>query len=204
MIIKNIEQKIKLGLIVSIGSFLTAIIIAGSALYFARDLINQSRKQIYVLDGNVPVLVRQTSMDINREVEYKSHVNLFHLLFFTLPPDDDFMKNNIEKSMYLIDESGLTEYNNLKEKGYYNAILASSASLSIQTDSIQLNLENMTFSFFGTQRIERETSILKRELITTGTIKDVPRSDNNPHGCLITNWKTVLNKDMETITKKRF
>ena len=204
MIIKNIEQKIKLGLIVSIGSFLTAIIIAGSALYFARDLINQSRKQIYVLDGNVPVLVRQTSMDINREVEYKSHVNLFHLLFFTLPPDDDFMKNNIEKSMYLIDESGLTEYNNLKEKGYYNAILASSASLSIQTDSIQLNLENMTFSFFGTQRIERETSILKRELITTGTIKDVPRSDNNPHGSLITNWKTVLNKDLETITKKRF
>ena len=204
MIIKNIEQKIKLGLIVSIGSFLTAIIIAGSALYFARDLINQSRKQIYVLDGNVPVLVRQTSMDINREVEYKSHVNLFHMLFFTLPPDDDFMKNNIEKSMYLIDESGLTEYNNLKEKGYYNAILASSASLSIQTDSILLNLENMTFSFFGTQRIERETSILKRELITTGSIKDVPRSDNNPHGCLITNWKTVLNKDMETITKKRF
>jgi hypothetical protein len=39
MIIKNIEQKIKLGLIVSIGSFLTALIIAGSALYFARDLI---------------------------------------------------------------------------------------------------------------------------------------------------------------------
>jgi conjugative transposon TraK protein len=204
MIIKNIEQKIRLGLIVSIGSFLTAIIIAGSALYFARDLINQSRRQIYVLDGNVPVLVRQTNVEVNREVEYKSHINLFHMLFFTLPPDDDFMKNNIEKSMYMIDESGLTEYNNLKEKGYYNAILASSASLGIQTDSIQLDLENMTFSFFGTQRIERETSILKRALITTGSIKDVPRSDNNPHGCLITNWKTVLNKDLETITKKRF
>jgi conjugative transposon TraK protein len=192
-------------LIVSIGSFLTAIIIAGSALYFARDLINQSRKQIYVLDGNVPVLVRQTMHGCEyREVEYKSLINLFHMLFFTLPPDDDFMKNNIEKSMYLIDESGLTEYNNLKEKGYYNAILASSASLGIQTDSIQLDLGSMTFSFFGTQRIERETSILKRALITTGSIKDVPRSDNNPHGCLITNWKTVLNKDLETITKKRF
>lgn len=204
MIIKNIEQKIRLGLIVSIGSFLTAIIIAGIALFNARDLINQSRRQIYVLDGDVPVLVRQTNVEVNREVEYKSHVNLFHMLFFTLPPDDDFMKNNIEKSMYLIDESGLTEYNNLKEKGYYNAILASSASLSIQTDSIQLDLKKMTFSYFGIQRIERETSILKRELITTGSIQDVPRSDNNPHGCLITNWKTVLNKDLETITKKRF
>lgn len=98
MIIKNIEQKIRLGLIVSIGSFLTSIIIAGIALFNARDLISQSRRQIYVLDGDVPVLVRQTNVEVNREVEYKSHVNLFHMLFFTLPPDDDFMKNNIEKS----------------------------------------------------------------------------------------------------------
>jgi len=157
-----------------------------------------------VLDGNVPVLVRQTDMDINREVEYKSHINLFHLLFFTLPPDDEFIKNNISKSMYLIDQSGLIEYNNLKEKGYYNAVLASSASLSIQTDSVELDLNERQFTFYGTQRIERETSILKRQLITTGKFRDVPRSDNNPHGCLITNWKTVLNKDLESITKSRF
>jgi conjugative transposon TraK protein len=204
MIIKNIEQKIKLTLIVSVGSFLTALLLAGGAFYFAFSLINESRKQIYVLDGNVPVLVRQTDMDVNREVEYKSHINLFHLLFFTLPPDDEFMQHNISKSMYLIDQSGLTEYNNLKEKGYYNAVLASSATLSIQTDSVELDLENQSFAFYGTQRIERETSILKRQLITTGKYKDVPRSDNNPHGCLITNWKTVLNKDLESITKSRF
>lgn len=204
MIIKNIEQKIKLTLIVSIGSFITALIISGGAFYYSYQLIQQSRKQIYVLDGNVPVLVRQTDMDINREVEYKSHINLFHLLFFTLPPDDEFMKNNIAKSMYLIDQSGLIEYNNLKEKGYYNAVLASSATLSIQTDSVELDLNERRFTFYGTQRIERETSILKRKLITTGRYKDVPRSDNNPHGCLITNWKTVLNKDLESITKRRF
>ena len=204
MIIKNIEQKIKLSLIVAIGSFLTALLMAGGAFYYSYQLIQHSRKQIYVLDGNVPVLVRQTEMHVNREVEYKSHVNLFHLLFFTLPPDDEFMQHNISKSMYLIDKSGLMEYNNLKEKGYYNAVLASSATLSIQCDSIHLDLNERQFTFYGTQRIERETSILKRQLITTGRYKDVPRSDNNPHGCLITNWKTVLNKDLESITKSRF
>jgi conjugative transposon TraK protein len=194
----------KLTLIASIGSFVTALAITAGAFYYTFHLIRESRKEIYVLDGNIPVLVRQTNMDVNREVEYRSHINLFHLLFFTLPPDDEFMKNNIAKSMYLIDASGLTEYNNLKEKGYYNAILASSASLSIQTDSIELNLEEQTFAYYGIQRIERETSILKRQLITTGKFQDVPRSDNNPHGCLITNWKTILNKDLETITKNRF
>ena len=140
MIIKNIEQKIKLSLIVSIGSFITALLMATGAFYYSYQLIHQSRKQIYVLDGNVPVLVRQTDMEMNREAEYKSHVNLFHLLFFTLPPDDEFMQHNISKAMYLIDQSGLTEYNNLKEKGYYNAVLASSATLSIQADSIDLDI----------------------------------------------------------------
>ena len=204
MLIRNIEHKIKITLIAAIGSFLTALLISGGAFYYSYKLITQSKKEIYVLDGNIPVLVRQTNMDVNREVEYKSHINIFHLLFFTLPPDDEFIKTNIAKSMYLIDESGLTEYNNLKEKGYYNAILASSASLSIQADSIDIDLDNKQFTYYGTQRIERETSVLKRQLITTGHFKDVGRTENNPHGCLITNWKTILNKDLETITKRQF
>lgn len=204
MIIRNIEQKIKLTLIVSIGAFVTSLLVVGGTLYFSYELINKSRKQINVLDGTVPVMVRQTDVDINREVEYKSHINLFHLLFFTLPPDDEFMQSNISKSMYLIDQSGLTEYNNLKERGYYNAILASSAALSIHTDSIRLDMKEHSFTYYGTQRIERETSILKRQLITTGRFKDVPRSDNNPHGGLITDWKTVLNKDLTLVKKNKF
>lgn len=32
---------------------------------------------------------------------------------------------------------------------------------------------------------------------TTGQLKRVPRTDNNPHGLLITNWRTLLNKDIE-------
>ena len=201
---KNLENKIKLGLIVSIGSFLTAIIIVIIGLNFAINLVKESRRNIYVLDNGVPMLVHQTDQDVNRLVEYKSHVNLFHLLFFTLPPDDEFMKNNIGKAMYLIDKSGAIEYNNLKEKGYYNAILASSAVMSIKTDSIQIDTNKMTFTYYGIQRIERETRILTRELITTGSIKDVLRSDNNPHGCLIINWKTVLNKDISDVQKRTF
>lgn len=204
MLLKNLENKIKLGLIVSIGSFLTAIIIVIIGLNFAIKLVNESRRNIYVLDNGIPMLVHQTDQDVNRLVEYKSHVNLFHSLFFTLPPDDEFMKNNIGKAMYLIDKSGAIEYNNLKEKGYYNAILASSAVMSIKTDSIQVDMDKMTFTYYGIQRIERETRILTRELITTGSIKDVLRSDNNPHGCLITNWKTVLNKDINDVQKRSF
>jgi len=204
MLTRNIENKVKLAFIAAAGSFITAIIITIMILNFSKDLIKDSRKKIYVLDGHVPVLVRQAEVEENRTVEYKSHINLFHMLFFNLPPDDEFIKENLSRAMYLVDESGLTEYNNLKEKGYYNSILASSAVLSVRTDSIQLDQGNKAFKFYGTQRIERKTSILTRQLITEGKYEDVPRTENNPHGCLITNWQTLLNKDIRHRPKSSF
>jgi conjugative transposon TraK protein len=201
--INKIENKIKLAFAISIGSFITSIILSGIVCFFAYSLINEQRKKLYVIDHNVPLLVQQTELGANRQVEMESHVNIFHLLFFTLPPDDAYIKNNLTKAMYLIDETGLAQYNNLKEKGYYNSILASSALLTIQTDSIVVD-QDRHFKYYARQRVERETSILKRQLITEGDLQDVPRTENNPHGLIIKNWKTVVNKDLEHVNKKSF
>lgn len=204
MIIKNLENKLKLAFTVSLLSFAASIIIVISVLAFSFKLVREERQKIYVLDNEVPVLVKQTGIEVNLEVESKSHVNLFHSLFFTLPPDDQFIKHNMEQAMYLIDESGLKQYNNLKEKGFFNTILASSATVTIMPDSIVMDMTNMAFEYYGVQRIERETSILKRQLITTGKLRQVPRTENNPHGLIITEWKTILNKDLEYKAKKNF
>lgn len=202
--INSIEKKFKLSLIVSIGSLFSSLIIVSLVLFYAFDLIQKERKHIYVLDSQTPVLVNQSDMSVTREIEIKSHVNTFHTLFFSLPPDDEFIKNSMNKAMYLVDESGLKQYNNMKEKGFFNQILSSSASISIKTDSIKVDLPNYKFTFFGTQRIERETSILKRAIITEGSLRDVPRTENNPHGLIITDWKTVYNKDLEYKPKRNF
>ncbi|WP_276499843.1 conjugative transposon protein TraK [Pontibacter litorisediminis] len=201
--INNIEKKMKLAFAVSAGSFLASIALAVVVCLFAYRLVSEQRKNIYVLDHNVPVLVRQAEYGTNREVEYKAHVNMFHLLFFTLPPDDAYIQSNISKAMYLIDDTGLAQYNNLKEKGYYNSILASSALLTIKTDSITVD-ENRHFRYYAKQRIERNSSIVTRALVTEGDLQEVPRTDNNPHGLIIKNWKTVLNKDLAYEEKNKF
>lgn len=58
----------------------------------------------------------------------------------------------------------------------------------------------MSFIYYGRQRIERRTSVLMRELVTEGFVKRVPRTENNPHGLLIVNWRTILNKDIDQKT----
>ena len=63
--------------------------------------------KIYVLDGNVPILVQRTSMEETLDVEARSHVEMFHHYFFTLAPDDKYIQYTMEKAMYLVDETGL-------------------------------------------------------------------------------------------------
>ena len=203
-VLKKLENKIKLVLIIT-SLFLTGcVVISLGSLFVARGMVADAHKKIYVLDGTVPILVKQTTMDETFEVEAKSHVEMFHNLFFTLAPDDKYIDYTIMKAMYLIDESGLAQYNALKEKGFYNNIIGTSTICSIFCDSIKLDKQKMAFTYYGRQRIERRTSILMRQLITAGSLRRVPRTENNPHGFIIFGWRTLVNKDLSESQKTNF
>lgn len=201
MLIKSIESKIRLASLVAIGSLLVSILIAAFALISAYKQVLSARQSIYILDHSVPILARQTDMQLNRPAEYRAHIDLFHSFFFSLTPDDQYIQYQMKKAMYLIDESGINQLNNLKERGYFNSILSSSSVLTLETDSIALDVPRRYFRYYGKLRIDRRSATLLRSLITEGYLKDIPRSDNNPHGLLITGWKTIENKDLENVQK---
>ncbi len=201
MIIKNIESKIRLASFVSMGSLLLAFSISITVSFYAYKQVVSARKSIYILDNNVPILAKQTDVQMNRPAEYKAHIDLFHSIFFSLTPDDRFIEYQMKRAMYLIDESGARQYNDLKEKGYFSSVLSSSSVLTLQTDSIVIDLPHMYFRYYGKQKIDRRSVTVLRSLITEGYLKDIPRSENNPHGVLITGWKTIENKDVENVQK---
>ncbi|WP_423128531.1 conjugative transposon protein TraK [Gaoshiqia sp. Z1-71] len=203
-IVKNIESKIRLATTVSILSVCLCLSITVILAMFFTNQLSEARKTIYILDKDVPILAKQTDQEVNRPVEYKAHVDLFHSIFFTITPDNQYIEYQMKKAMYLIDESGMQQYNSLKEKGYYNQVLLSSAVLTIETDSILLDYPNRYFRYYGRQRIDRKSSTLTRSLVTEGYLKDVPRSANNPHGVLIVRWKTLENKDLKNVAKRIF
>lgn len=193
MLVKNIEKRIKINKIVSIAAILFAVVIVIAGFVFSYKMIQDSRKSIYVLDNGIPVLVKQTDVMLNRPVEYKAQIELFHRLFFTIAPDDKYIKENIQKCLYLIDDSGKKEYTNLREKGFYNQIIASNAIVTVQTDSIKLDSGKNRFMFYGKQFINRKSSIITRNLVTEGFYEDIIRSPNNPHGVLLKDWRIINN-----------
>jgi len=201
MIIKNIEAKIKLATFVAGGSLAAAVLITIVACSYAYKETVDSRRSIYILDNNIALSAHQADLSANRPAQYRGTIEMFHSLFFSLTPDDKYIEYQMKKAMYLIDESGVQQYNSLKENGYFNSILSSSSVLTLTTDSIALDMQHKYFRYYGKLKIDRRSSTVVRSLVTEGYLKDIRPSDNNMNGVLITKWKTIENKDLENVQK---
>ena len=116
-VLKNVENKIKLVMIVSSLFLVGCVIVSLGSIIIAKGMVDEAHKKVYVLDGTVPILVKQTTQEETFDVEAKSDIEMFHQFFFTLAPDDKYIQYTMKKAMYLVDETGLAQYNALKEKG---------------------------------------------------------------------------------------
>ena len=123
----------------------------------------------------------------NRPVEAREHIRRFHELFFTLSPDKNAIESNVQRALYLSDESAIGYYRNLQEKGYFNRMIAGNISQTLTVDSIGGNFDSYPYEMraYCRQHIIRSSSVTERSLVTTCRLRNVTRSDNNPQGFLI-------------------
>ncbi|MCL6219872.1 conjugative transposon protein TraK [Zunongwangia pacifica] len=188
----------------------TMLIIAGSillscfALYKSFSLVSQMQDRIYILANGKALEAYSAGRKDNIPVEARDHVKTFHQLFFTLDPDDKVIATNITKALYLADGSAKRIYDDLKENGYYAGLISGNVNQTIHVDSVAVDINEYPYKFrcYATQRIIRPTSITTRSLITEGALRNVSRSDNNPHGFLIERWATIANKDLKTTARR--
>ena len=197
MLIQSLEQKTRLALMTVLLTVIGSVVICGLTVFYCTRLVAQERSQIYILDGDIPFLAERSMQEANFVMEAKAHIQLFHQYFFTLPPDDDYIKWSLGKALYMADGTAMKQKQAMEENGCYSDIISSSAVCTIKCDSIQFNEHEKKFKYFGTQLIKRRSRDLKRSIITVGEIENVPRTQNNPHGLLITNWRTLENKDLD-------
>ena len=173
--------------------------LCGYVLYKSYELSARVQDKIYILSGDKAMEAYTAKRKDNIEVEARSHIAMFHVDFFTLDPDEKVIDANIKKALYLADGSAKRQYDNLKETSYYSNIISGNISQQISIDSIMVNMKTEPYIFrcFATIKIIRPNSIVTRNLITLGYLRNVSRSDNNPHGFLIERWETIENKDIK-------
>lgn len=187
----------------------TVLIIAGCvliscyALYKSFSLVSQMQSRIYILANGKALEAYSSERKDNIPVEARDHVKTFHTLFFTLDPDDKAITANITKALYLADGSAKRVYDDLKENGYYAGLISGNVNQTISVDSVSVDMNAYPYKFrcYATQSIVRTTSVTTRSLVTEGSLRNVSRSDNNPHGFLIERWNTIDNRDVKTVSR---
>lgn len=194
---KNIDTAFRHIKRFSIFLILACVVLSGFAIYKSFDLVKTMQARVYILANGKAIEAFSTTRKDNLPVELRDHIRTFHYYFFTLDPDDKVIQNHVGMALNLADESAKKANDNLKEQGYYNNIISANISQEIEVDSISLDIDQYPFYFkcFATQRLVRSSSTVMRKLVTQGYVRNVSRSDNNPHGFLIQRWETLENLD---------
>ncbi len=183
---------------------LSCVGITAYVVYHSFASVNRMQDKVYVLVNGKALEVLALDRKDNVGVEARDHIMSFHHYFFTLSPDDKVIKNNVTKALYLADNSAKRSYDDLKEKGYYSGIISGNVSQTLAIDSVVVDVTGYPYHFrcYAKQQIIRSTSIVYRSLITEGALRNVSRSDNNPHGFLIERWTTIDNRDLTIAERK--
>nr|WP_320154045.1 conjugative transposon protein TraK [uncultured Draconibacterium sp.] len=203
----DIQRKFRFIVYVLVLISLSLMGVSSYIYYESVQLVELSKEKIYVLDNGKSLLVAlREDISENRDAEARDHVKRFHELFFTLEPDKTYIENNVREALYLADRSAMEQYQAFKENNLYNQVIASDISMTLQTDSIRLDFSAYPyrFTFIGKQKIVRKSNITIRSLKTSGNLRNISRTDNNPHGFLMENWRIDENKDLESIRRKSF
>lgn len=197
--LKNLDTAFQHVKYLSFTAILGSLSLSGYLGVKAIQATEAAQERIYILAEGKALEAFSATKKENIPVEARDHVTMFHNYFFSLSPDENFIKEQLSKSLYLADGSAKKVYDNLRERGYYTEIVSANMNQTVETDSVRILMDSYPFGFryYGRQKIIRPTSVVIRSLVTTGRLRHIDRTDQNPHGFLIENWETISNETLK-------
>lgn len=202
--LRNIENSFRQIRLYAIVFTVLCLGISGYAVFESYRFAKEQREKVYVLDqGKSLMLALSQDASINRPVEAREHVRRFHELFFTLAPDKAAIENNMKRAFSLADKCAFDYYKDLSEKGYYNRIISGNVQQRVEVDSVQCDFEKYPYSVrtYAREYIIRASNVTRRSLVTSCLLVNSVRSDANPQGFNIEQFRVLENKDVEVVER---
>lgn len=202
--LRNIENSFRQIRLYAIIFSTVCLGITGYAVWESYRFALEQREKVYVLDQGKSLMVA-LSQDaaVNRPVEAREHVRRFHELFFTLAPDKAAIESNMRRAFNLADKSAFNYYKDLAEKGYYSRIISGNVQQRTEVDSVQCDFDRYPYTVrtYARQYIIRSSNVTRRSLITSCLLVNSVRSDENPQGFTMEQFRVLENKDVEVVER---
>lgn len=195
-VLQNIDTSLKSMRIIMLGVIVLSFLFSSYIYYQSITLVEESRNKVYLLNqGDALELVRSRNGNDNIVAEIKNHITMFHQFFYNLDPDPVDIKARIDKALYLIDESGKQIHFKREEALYYHQLVDGSISTRVYIDSIIPRMENNNYycKIFARLKYIRSSKISEKHIDSECRIRNAARTDNNPHGFIIEQYRLTNN-----------
>ncbi|WP_373513760.1 conjugative transposon protein TraK [Persicitalea sp.] len=178
---------------VVIGCLLTCIISVVMAYKHSAD----ASRRIFVVNRGVALEAFSANVMENRPAEAIFHVTRFHELFFTNPPDARSIEANYVKASFLADESVKMTFERLKEDSFYQKLIQTNTNQKVVVEDVEVDMKKYPYKVRTVFKViqERATNKITRLLASEASLVDVTRSEVNPQGFLLRNFRITQRSD---------
>jgi len=197
----NIEtafQKIRLIAILALGlSFLLSI----TVVIVAMSMVSKGKGKIYITNGFGNTLTAyQIAANENRAAEAKAQVRKFHALLYDISPDPSEIEKNLNEVL-LIGDASVKAFLDKRGDTYYKKLISNNAEIKYSLDSMKVNIQVYPYKAvqYGKEVVQTSVGFLVKNLVTTLDLKEVARTDMNPHGLLIGNFEVLKNNRIQFV-----
>ena len=178
---------------VVVGCLITCVISVVLTYKHSSD----ASKRIYVVNRGVALEAFSANVMENRPAEAIFHVTRFHELFFTNPPDARSIEANYVKASFLADESVKMTFERLKEDSFYQKLIQTNTNQKVVVENVEVDMKKYPYSVRTVFKViqERATNKSTRLLASEASLVDVTRSEVNPQGFLLRNFRITQRSD---------
>lgn len=186
----HIYKVLRLNRLIVLAVLLMAFISSLVSVYQVRQTQKDHLENSFAIDpqGTIYPLTRERISD-NLLVEANSHLDIFHRSFYHLSPTS--YKENLEKALWLSDQTVDELYKQKKAEGIYNRLLQYGLLQKVTKvqSSIDLNKDPYGFTSIVEFEVLRGSTTDFYRLHTSGKLEEVARNfPYNPHGFVVTNF----------------
>jgi len=197
----NIDTAFKQTRLVTVAALVMSLLFCVAVMVVAMHMVTKGKGKIYITNGYGNTLSGyQIAANQNRRAEVKAQVRNFHTLLYDISPNPEEIKKNLDAVM-LIGDASVKAFLDKRGDQYYKKLISSNVEIKYSMDSIKVDMYSYPYRAmqYGKETVQTPAGSLLKKLVTKLDLREVKRTEINPHGLLVGNFEILKNGRIEYI-----
>jgi len=200
----NIDSAFRQTRLIAVVTFVMALLFCIVVMVVAMQMVTKGKGKIYITNGYGNTLsAYQIGSNRNRAAEARAQVRNFHVLLYDISPSPEEIRKNLDAVM-LMGDASVKAFLDKRGDGYYKKLISSNVEIKYTMDSVKVDMTAYPYRAmqYGKEIVQTPAGSLIKELVSRLEMREVKRTDVNPHGLLIGGFEVLKNRRLDYITRE--